>query len=362
MTGEAAFTSADAPVRVEPVPSLDTLRDEWTALAQERGNIFSSWEWASIWRRHYGGERPLLLTACRTDDGRLAALLPLYLWKARPVRVGRFLGHGPADQLGPICDAEDRKYAAAALARVCGDADLDLLIAEHLPRREGWRSALGATPLFREASPTLSLDRDWEAYLASRSANLRQQVRRRERRLARSHSVRFRLADDATRLQDDLTTLFALHAARWGEKGSAFLPFESFHRDFAPVALERGWLRLWFLELDGRVAAAWYGFRYGRVESYYQAGRDPDRSDESVGFVLLAHSIREAAADGMREYRFLRGAELYKSRFADADHGLETVGLSRGVAGRIAGVAAAARLHVPVVRATLGRLVAPITR
>jgi CelD/BcsL family acetyltransferase involved in cellulose biosynthesis len=108
--------------------------------------------------------------------------------------------------------------------------------------------------------------------------------------------------------------------------------------------LQRRWLRLWIQELDGAPPAAWYGFRFDGVEAYYQAGRDPSFDRESVGFVLLAHSIRAAFDDGVREYRLLRGDDPYKSRFASADRPLQTVALSSGIRGRAA-VAAASSLR-----------------
>ena len=353
-----AKPASPEPLHVEPIASLDALRDEWSGLAEAGGNVFSSWEWASTWWRQRRHDRPLLLHACRDPAGRLTAILPLYLALERPVRVARFLGHGPADELGPVCAAGDRPAAARAIAEVVARARLDLLFAELLPGRDPWGAQLGGNVIRREASPTLPLD-GWESYLAGRSANFRQQVRGRERRLARDHSLAFRLSDDPSRLTDDLGSLFRLHEARWGAK-SAFLCWREFHAQFARVALERGWLRLWFLDLDGRPAAAWYGFRFGRVESYYQAGRDLARGDASVGFVLLAHTIREAASDGMREYRFLRGDEPYKSRFADADPGVETVVVTRGVRGRLAGAAAAGALRSDRARVLLGRLVARV--
>jgi CelD/BcsL family acetyltransferase involved in cellulose biosynthesis len=351
-----AKPASSEPLHVEPIASLDALRDEWSALAGAGENVFSTWEWASTWWRQRGHDRPLLLHACRDAAGRLAAILPLYLASERPVRVARFLGHGPADELGPVCAPGDRPAAARAIAEVVARARLDLLFAELLPGRDPWGTELGGKVIRREPSPTLSLD-GWEPYLAGRSANFRQQVRGRERRLARDHALAFRLADDPSRLDDDLGLLFRLHAARWGDE-SPFLRWREFHSEFARVALARGWLRLWFLELDGRPAAAWYGFRFRRVESYYQAGRDLARGDASVGFVLLAHTIREAASDGMREYRFLRGGEPFKSRFADADPGLETVVLTRGVRGRLAGAVAAGALHSDRARSLLGRLAA----
>ena len=134
-------------------------------------------------------------------------------------------------------------------------------------------------------------------------------------------SVNYRLAEDAGRLHDDLATLRQLHAARWTEGDSeAFSGARrDFHEEFAAYAQRKGWLRLWFLELDGRPVAAWHGFRYGGADWFYQAGRNPRYDDLSVGFALMAHTVREAARDGMHTYHLLRGDDAYKARFADAD-------------------------------------------
>jgi len=103
------------------------------------------------------------------------------------------------------------------------------------------------------------------------------------------------------------------------------------------------------LELDGTPVAAWYGFRFAGNEFAYQSGRDPALDGRSVGFVLMVHSMREALHDGMREYRFLRGGEPYKRRFANEDRQLETIGMSRGLVG-----AAALRTAKALERSGLG--------
>lgn len=337
--------------------SFEAVRESWSRLAYESRNIFSTIEWAETWWRRSGrAERPLVV-ACRDGDD-TTALLPLYLWSQRPVKVARFIGHGPADQLGPICGPSGRDVAAAALQQVTDRASIDVVFAELLPGKERWAEALGQRPLRVEASPTISLTAGWDAYLERRSANLRQQIRRRERQLRRGHEVRFRLASTRT-LQDDLTLMFALHRARWGAGGSAFLRFEGFHREWAALADERGWLRLWFLDLDDRTVATWYGFRFAGVESYYQAGRDPSLRDASVGLVLLAHSIREAAEDGMTEYRLLRGDERFKQRLADDDPNVATFVLPRGIRGTAARTAAAAAFRSNSARSALRRLAGP---
>jgi CelD/BcsL family acetyltransferase involved in cellulose biosynthesis len=351
-----------AGVTLETVGDLESLREDWTAAAERSGNIFATWEWAVTWWRHFGAGRPLLATICRDGDGRLLGVLPLYLATERPLRVLRFIGSGPADRQGPICAPEDRPVVARALLEALAGRlpRWDLLLAERLPCEEGWDRLLGAEPIRREACPVLELaGRSWDELLASTSANFRQQVRSRERRLVRSHRLVYRLADDPARLTADVATLVGLHEARWGSAGSGALSARrrAFHEEFATHALRRGWLRLWFLELDGRPAAAWYGFRYGNAEWFYQGGRDPAYDRLSVGFVLMAHTIREAANAGLARYHLLRGDEAYKARFASADPGLSTAALVRGARGRAA-VAAARRADAlpPGARKLLVRL------
>jgi CelD/BcsL family acetyltransferase involved in cellulose biosynthesis len=274
----------------------------------------------------------------------------------RPLRIIRFLGHGQGDHLSPICAPTDREAAASAFREALDHEAFDLFLGDKMPPEGNWPDRLGGRVLRETGSPVLRFDgKTWDEILASRSSNFREQVRRRERKLAREHELTFRLCDDPERLDDDIGTLIRLHLARWSETGAWFSPAaEAFHREFAARALERGWLRLWLLELDGRPAAAWYGFRFSGAELYYQAGRDPAWARGSVGFVLLAHSIRAASGDGMAEYRFLEGSEGYKYRFADVDEGLETIAIPRGARGRAA-VAAAATLGRGGFFAALGR-------
>ena len=172
-----------------------------------------------------------------------------------------------------------------------------------------------------------------------------------------SGALSYRLASDPEHLERDLDTLFRLHRQRWGGAATRFLLAAPFHREFAAQALRQGWLRLWFLEIDGRPVAALHGFRFAGAESFYQSGRDPAFRHQPVGFVLLAHAVRHALTDGMRECRFLRGGEAYKSRFATSDPGLETYGLPRGASAQfLLATATAARGRSLGLRRMLDRL------
>jgi CelD/BcsL family acetyltransferase involved in cellulose biosynthesis len=326
-----------AAVRFELVDRLESLREEWTDLAEHGQNIFATWEFATTWWEHFGAGRRLVTFGCRDSGGELFAILPLYFWRRRPLRIMRFLGNGAGDLLGPICRPERSADAARALRRLLEVApwDWDIFVGENLPGDQHWPQLLGAHLIRREGNPVLRTPDGFERFLERRTPNFRRQLARSERRLARRYHVRYRLSDSTT-LDADLDALFRLHQARFGGESSFGGGRTAFHRAFAWRAHRRGWLRLWILELDGRTVAAQYGFRFGGVESFYQLGRDPTLRRESLGTVLIAHAISSAAADGVHEFALLRGHEPYKYRFATDDRGLDSVCVTRGPAGAAA--------------------------
>ncbi|HEX8121470.1 MAG TPA: GNAT family N-acetyltransferase [Solirubrobacteraceae bacterium] len=343
---------ADPAFTLEPLASLDDALPEWDALAAAARNPFGTHEFAAAWWAAYGGGRALALARVRAADGRVAAVLPLYRADRGPLRLLRFLGHGAADEAGPLCAAGDRPLAAAALRRTAEQlGPRGLLLGERLAGDSGVAEALGGEIVRTEPSPVLRIDGlGWDEWLAGKSSNFRGQVRRMERRLARDRDLRFRLTEDPATLAADLETLFRLHDLRWEAEGgtAAFTDDRrAFHRDFAARALERGWLRLWIADVDGEPAAAWYGLRHAGRDWYYQLGRDPRWDKYKIGFVLLVHTIREAFEAGAASYHFGLGGEEYKDRFATHDHGLLTVTSGRSRAAKLAGAAIRAARRLP---------------
>ncbi len=321
----------------EPIPSFEAAREDWEELAERSGSVFATWEFATAWWRHFGEGSELALLRCMRPDGPLA-IVPLCRSQRGPLNILRFIGYGPGDTLGPVCGPADREDAAAALREALAEGAAGpwhVLLAERLPVGS-LGPALGGRKLQREASPELEIGgRSWEEFVASCSRNMKEKLRRNTRKLEKQHELSFRLCEDPDRLDDDLDTLIRLHRARWGEGEGAFQreAVVAFHHDFAAAALERGWLRLWTMEVDGEPAAAWYGFRFGGAESFYQSGRDPRFDRFSIGFLMLMRTVQAAFEDGLDRYAFLRGDEPYKDRLAESDLGLETRALGRGPLG-----------------------------
>lgn len=337
------MSAAPAPdeLRVVPLPDLEQLRERWGELTEVNGNPFLSWEWASTWWHHFGRGREQKILGATDSGGRLVAIVPLYFDTTRRLKVLRFVGHFPADQLGPVCAPERAAEVMRCLrSQLFGERCWDLLLLERLPSDLDLGPQLDARPIRAEISPELDIETtDWDEFLASRSKHFRGRVRNGERRLQRDHSLRYRRTDSAEDLSGDMDILFKLHDLRYSSEpgGGAFSEeIASFHRDFARQALERGWLRLWVAYLDEEPAAAWYGFRLGEADWFYQSGRNPAYDRQSVGFVLIANTLRDAVASGIRTYKLLLGDEDYKKRYSSRESTVETYALTRTLRGRLA--------------------------
>jgi len=324
-------------MRLEVSDSIDELEFEWSALARAARNLFGTPEWVRAWQESFGDPHGLRLVSGRDDDGRLLGVVPLVVERRGPLRIARFAGHGVGDILGPIVDPSVPGLARTLLEGALESAvtDWDVFLGERMRESDGWGSGWGDTVMRTEANPTSRLTDwlDWEAFERSLSRKLRREIRHDVRVLANHHAMIIRRVAADDDLPPALDTLFRLHALRFGER-SSFAPRAAFHRRFAAIALARGWLRLWTLEVDGRAVASRYDFSYGDAYYAYNAGRDPAWARGSVGLVLRAHTMQTAFRESVADYHFLRGDEGYKSRFGTTDDPLVSIARARSWLGR----------------------------
>lgn len=321
--------------------SLGALEDQWRDLAVELGSAFVTPEWSRAWWRHFGEDRALLLATAREEGGRLAGVMPLALDRAGRPRAIRFAGSGLGDRFEPAAGPDRQGAVAAVVIAALEEAGhrRRLLLLEHAERDSPWPGEMAAAASIRLAAieqrraeePYVSLEGlDWDGYLATRSKSFRKRVRYLERSLERDHDVAVRQTAAAAELGADLETFMRLHDLRWQERGGSSIAApaaRAFLADFAAAALDRGWLRLRFLEVDTEPVAALLGWRVGGRYAFYQGGFDPAWARQSVGLLLVALTLRDAISEGASEFDFLLGEEPYKWRFADDSRAVHTVAL-----------------------------------
>jgi CelD/BcsL family acetyltransferase involved in cellulose biosynthesis len=346
---------------VDVVDRLDSLRDDWTRLAAAARNIFATWEWNELWWRHYGAGRRLRV-AVTQQDGEVDAIVPLFVWSRRPLRILRLVGHGPGDRLGPICREDDARTAERALRVALGAERHDVFIGDWVAGDRDWARVLGGRVVRTTGYPILRCpDGPWEEVLAKQSRRFRRKLRQSRERLESDHDVSYRYADSAS-LERDLDATFRLHRARFREHPCNFCgEHEPFQREFAALALERGWLRLLLMEVDGEPVCSKFGFFFENAHFAYQSGRDPAWERASVGFLLEVESIRRTVEE-RADYRFLGGDEHHKYRYAIEDPRLETVAAPASGRGRVAAAALDALWRVPGGEAVVRRVGSARTR
>lgn len=298
----------------------------WQRLAMSRGNLFIGPDWA-----HAATSELIVAGVCvavARDERGTVGVMPLAGRIGRRGRL-RFMGSEVGDRFEPACDpACEAEFCQSVAAALEEQSPGTMLVFDHVEADAFWwrhfetRGKHGLSAISQRESSELYIDLnglDWAGYLATRSKSFRKRIAYIERALGRDHRVAFRETDSADSLSRDLNLFFELHDRRWQERGGSSLVSEhkrAFLRSLAARLLEKGQLRLRFLEVDGKAVAALFAWRFGDRYCYYQGGFDPAWAKQSVGMLIVADTVRSAIAEGASEFDFLLGEESYKHRFA----------------------------------------------
>ena len=321
---------------VRRAAGLADLETEWRGLASvcATATVFQTFEWNAAWWKHFGRlpGRLLRVVTFRDDDGALVGLAPLMtsFWYGTALRRISFLGTGTSDYLDVLAAPGWEDAVAEAfhgyLEHTGGwqIADFQQLreggfLRGRTPGEAGRLSALTAPG---EPCPYLALPPAWDMLLQGLGKKTRANVGYYDRALRKVYEVEAGPVTDEAALDDELTRLFDLHQRRWNQR---WLPgvfgggrVQAFHRDAARRLLERGWLRLFSLKLDGLTQASLYCFAYGDRLCYYQGGFEPTLARLSLGTVLTARAMQTAIEEGRAVFDFLRGDEPYKAKWTGA--------------------------------------------
>ena len=317
------------------------LRSAWDSLLQssQAASPFLTWEWLHSWWTHLRGSSPLRML--KVDAGnRLIAIAPFRLTRG----VARMpcldlLGTGEAgsDYLDVITrsgvepdalDAIERFVVAQSMAlrltHLASSATAAGLV-DRLAHR-GWTHVTtpgGICPYIPLAAQT------WDSYLATLGASHRANVRRRLRALEQKFDVQFERVSGDHQRRDALERLTRYHERRFESSGTAFRTASlcAFHDEVSRRFLDRGWLRMFVLRVNGATAAVMYGFLYNRTFYFYQHGFDDSYQQYSIGLVLMALSIRAALEESAAEFDMLWGTEPYKFLWARKTRELHNVHL-----------------------------------
>lgn len=337
---EIGFIMGDNRLEIRTYRSLDELQTivaGWNELLANYplATTFSTPEWLMSWWRSFGKDQKLLVAGFFAES-RLVALAPFSLTRVRIAKTIslqhlRLMGDGSNDSDNldlPVRPGFEDRFASSLLHFLQSERnfwDLGQLntLPASSPGANALRQLLGrkkwlAIEKQRRAS-VISLPATWEDYLTQLASEDQKNLARYTRRLEKRYAVQIYRCSAESQLPKCLEALFEHHQARWeaaGEHGSfGSKERKNFYYELSRSLLPQGRLDLWVIELDGTVAAAQFGFRYGQQVFQLQEGNDPKHASDRVGFVLRGHVMQKLIADGVHTYDFLGGELGYKARW-----------------------------------------------
>ncbi len=310
--------------------AFDLLAGEWDNLLQRSvtAPFFMRHLYQRTWWNHLGND-DLAVIAVRSPAGELVGLAPLYgTTDEAGQRQLSFVGCvDVSDYLDLLVD---RRHVEPVYQALLGCLDTyptwDKLYLCSLPhtslthtrlaemvRARGWQAEVKQ----QDVCPVITLPDDWEAYLAGIDKKQRHEIRRKIRRIETEAQTRWYEIDSIDQIDGAMDDFIELHQKSTRDKEGFWN--DSLIRFFKALAHELaqvGWLRLYFIEVNGAKAASMLCFDYNNEFLLYNSGFDPEQFAQlSPGNVLTAYTIQDAIRLGRTRYDFLRGDEVYKFRF-----------------------------------------------
>ncbi len=324
-------------------------RSEWELLLDEdpHATIFQGPRYLALWREVLGQRSPIRVHTIHRD-GRLIGVVAdandLEGSPTGPQELRRFLGGTEVtDYLGPVSRAEDRTDVADAyLANLATDVDWDEFVAGGLAEASGWADAFrrgvethGLALIeddVEDVCPRVDVTGGHDAYLSRLPGRLRQELKRKTRKLGRDAGDLQLVEVPAAEIEGAIDGFLDQVAASHPEK-SGFFERPEIHDWFKALAHEfakDGIFRLHELHVGGLPAAATVSLVHRGWWGLYNSAFDPSLGSLAPGMVIVNLLVEQAAGEGCRVFDLLRGDEPYKYRFGAEDQRLERLTIGRG--------------------------------
>ena len=291
--------------------------------------------WLRTWLAEFGeGCEPLFLTA---GDVALSAVAPLMRVDDRLTFIG---DHNICDFMDVLVDPDRAAESYAELwRRLCAEdwTDLELWgLMDASPTRaaiiESARAeGYGVAEEVEAVAPRLPLPATWEDYFATLNKKDRHELRRKIRRAFDSGAeVTFEALTTQEEVAAAMDDFLTLHTQSRADKTEFMTPeMEAFFRRMASAMAAEDLVRLFFLRVNAKPAAAVFCFDAGTHLYMYNSGYDPAYSNLSVGIVSKALVLQWAIEHGKIGIDFLRGNEPYKYDLGAADQQVHRLRLRR---------------------------------
>jgi CelD/BcsL family acetyltransferase involved in cellulose biosynthesis len=179
-------------------------------------------------------------------------------------------------------------------------------------------------------SPYLDITTTWDGYLASRPSKRTSRWAKQNRKFRELGDVSVESAGGVNDV-DRLVDLFVdVESRSWKERDGSTIRgrgLEGFYRDLGRALAEQGWLRSFWLVLDGQAVAFILGVVFHGTFVALKTAYDESYAKQSPGMVLFHDVIADAFERGLSQVDFLGEPSRWKREWATGEREHATVTL-----------------------------------
>lgn len=321
---------------------------QWDALLDQDASatVFHRPGYLGLWHEILGQRYPMRVHTFYADQqlvGIIADANDRAGGPSGPLELRRFLGGTEVtDYVGPVVvPGFEAEVADAYLQHLAGDVDWDELILGGLMVDAGWDDAIrrageiaGLEVIHEEIEavcPRIDLSGGHDGYRKRLSGRLRQEMTRKQRKLARDVGGLevVEVAQDA--LDEELDRFFEQAGSSFPEKASFFQrdDIRTWFRRLGATFVSDRTFRLHRLDVDGMPAAMTISLVGHGQWGLYNSAFDVDLAPYAPGQVLIWMLIEQACDEGLTVFDLLRGDEAYKYRYGAVDRQLARLVMTR---------------------------------
>ncbi len=319
------MSRTDVGLSIRAVANLDGVNTDWDRLVDQMRQptpFMRSW-----WVAALAGNRlrmPLVY-----DGDELVGGLPLVSTAITP-RLKRIKSLDVTDYTDIVATRGRENEVAAALRQWLVDqrAIIDITCAS-----DSLCATLIPRPCWvaRTSALTHEISGSFDCYLASRSSQWRQTVRRCRSHAARSGITVRAAEDEELPLAFDL--LVRLHEHQWAGSSHFLRGADRVAQALRSAGAKKEAVILQAVRNDDVIGSQLW-FEVGGCSYFYQGGRDKD-TELSTGTLLFAAAIERACTIGQSRIDLLNGEDRYKSHWATNKKGVLTLKSGTVFAGRV---------------------------
>ncbi len=340
--------------------SVRKLQPHWDAFVESiGGDLFSTYDFGRVWWKHYGDQRRLQIHVLR-KQGNIIAILPLFWEKLTigPCSLKLIRLVGCDHSVTTISPAIHPDYVDDVIHSVVDHLECsltwDMIHFGPLPGYESNRRKIAeALSTHPAIDHVFARDRDgphiifdlpdnYEKYLAALSGNERSNIRGREKKLSKDHTVCCEAASAET-LEETFFQFVEQHQAQWIRQGQLghFVDWPSareYHWDLVQAQAKHNRVALLKYDVDDTNLGYQYNYHFGSRMYWILTSRSLDQQWErfSPGRLLHCATVRAAIDAGAMQLDGMRGMYDYKLRLGGTRLQLQSVmAIHRGSLSRL---------------------------